>query len=262
MSELPGYSPYGVPPPPSASSSSSLAPSASTVPVEPSPDYAAAPPPLIRQPRHNLAGPIQTISLSDKQHDYFKATRTSPTTYTIALTTDLTPLYRVEVDPSRTADPAIQIFDFQDPFPLAAARMHPFVTSAAAICTREPATDGAKWYPFNETYAVLVVEPVPGLPAVERNVSWTYTKSSTHLTCTLVGSLFGDSEETLVLGRYGMSGPGRYGTSGPSGSRFMVDMVFEILRGGGLEYELGVVVQGFARIESDRRRNAKNYKGK
>ncbi|KFY33475.1 hypothetical protein V495_08300, partial [Pseudogymnoascus sp. VKM F-4514 (FW-929)] len=209
------------------------------------------PPPLPRPARHNLAGPIQTTSLSDKQHDYFKVTRTSHTTYSLALTTDPTPLYRIEVDPSPTADPAIQLFDFTDPFPLAAARMHPFVTTAAAICTREPAGDNAKWHAFNETFAVLVVEPVPGLQTVERNVSWTYAKLSEHLTCTLMGSLFGYSEENMVLGRYGITGP-----------KFSADMVFEVMRGGGIEMELGIVVQAFARLESDRRRSLKKWKHK
>ena len=99
--------------------------------------------------------------------------------------------------------------------------MHPYVTAAAAICTHEPATDGAKWHSFNESYAMLVMEVVPGLPTVERSVSWKYVNKSTHLTCSLMGSLVGYGED-VMLARYGMSGPGK----------FRADMVFEIIRGG------------------------------
>lgn len=100
--------------------------------------------------------------------------------------------------------------------------MHPYVTAVAAICTHEPATDGAKWHSFNESYAMLVMEVVPGLPTVERSFSWKYVNKSTHLTCSLMGSLVGYGED-VMLARYGMSGPGK----------FRADMVFEIIRGGG-----------------------------
>ncbi|OBT85758.1 hypothetical protein VE02_05812 [Pseudogymnoascus sp. 03VT05] len=250
MSELPGYSPYGVPPP-AASSTSSLAPSTSTSTVPPAADPPSyLPQPIIRPARRNLAGATQTVSLSDNQHDYFQATLTTPTTYTISLTTDPTPIYRVEIDPSPTTDPAIQLFDFDDPFPLAAARMPPFVTTAASICTREPAGAGAIWHPLHETHAALLpLEIVPGLPVVNRAVSWSCARSTSDLKCTLMGSLFGWSGDGLVLARYGMVGPG-----------FRADMVFDILRGGGIEFELGVVVQAFARLESDRRKIAKKGK--
>ncbi|OBT60424.1 hypothetical protein VE03_10284 [Pseudogymnoascus sp. 23342-1-I1] len=258
MSELPGYSPYGVPPPP-ASSSSSLAPSTSTstAPPEheqPTPTYTPHPP--IRLPKRNMAGPIQTISLADKQHDYFQVTRTSPftltapTTYCMSLTTDPTPLYRIEVDPRPTADPAIQLFDPSTPLPLAIARLAPFVPTVAAVCTRDPAGANPVWHPMGEASGMLCLEPVPGLPAVLRSVGWTYTKLTSHLTCTLMGSLFGIADDDTVLARYGMMGRGR----------FSADMVFEVLRGGGLEFELAVVMQVFTKLEADRRRNAKKAK--
>ncbi|OBT99666.1 hypothetical protein VE01_02165 [Pseudogymnoascus verrucosus] len=255
MSELPGYSPYGVPPP-AASSTSSLAPStsasASTAPVPPSTDPPTyLPQPILRTTRHNLAGPIQTVSLSDKQHDYFLATRTSPTTYTLSLTSDPTPLYRIEISPSPASDPAIQLFDFHDPFPLAAARMPPFVTTFASVCTREPAGAGAVWHRMTDSHGVLAVEIVPGLPVVNRDVVWSTPRLTTGLTCTLLGSLFGWDGDGVTLARYGMTGPG-----------FRADMVFDILRGGGIEFELGIVMQVFVKLEADRRKLEKKGKGK
>ncbi|KFY94745.1 hypothetical protein V498_03744 [Pseudogymnoascus sp. VKM F-4517 (FW-2822)] len=200
-----------------------------------------------------MAGPVQTTSLADKQHDYFQATRTSPftltapTSYSIHLTADPTPLYRIEVDPRPTADPAIQLFDLDDPFPVAVARMHPHVIPEAAVCTREPAGPNAIWHPFSDNYAVLYVESVPGLPAVQRGVRW-WPKQTKNLTCSIIGSLFGIPEEDMVLARYGMLG------------RSGADMVLQVARGGGIEFELGIVMQLFVRLELDRRRNAKKGK--
>ncbi|KFY63887.1 hypothetical protein V496_03595, partial [Pseudogymnoascus sp. VKM F-4515 (FW-2607)] len=157
------------------------------------------------------------------------------------------PLYRIEVDPRPTADPAIQLFDLDDPFPVAVARMHPHVIPEAAVCTREPAGPNAIWHPFSDNYAVLYVESVPGLPAVQRGVRW-WPKQTKNLTCSIIGSLFGIPEEDMVLARYGMLG------------RSGADMVLQVARGGGIEFELGIVMQLFVRLELDRRRNAKKGK--
>ncbi|KFY13148.1 hypothetical protein V492_03458, partial [Pseudogymnoascus sp. VKM F-4246] len=176
---------------------------------------------------------------------------TAPTIYSLALTSDPTPLYRIEVDPRPTADPVIQLFDLEDPFPLAVTRMHPYVPSVAAICTCEPAGPNAKWRPFSETGGKLVIEPVPGLPAIERGVSWKLTTyGAKSVVCTMAGGLFGYENESLRLARYGLSGPGG----------FKAETVFEILRGGGFECELGIVIQTFTHIEAERRKALKKGK--
>lgn len=53
----------------------------------------------------------------------------------------------------------------------------------------------------------------------------------------------------LLVARYGIEGVG-----------FSADKVMEIRRGGGLEFELGIMVQAFAIVEADRRAKAKKGK--
>lgn len=55
----------------------------------------------------------------------------------------------------------------------------------------------------------------------------------------------------MLLARYGIQGVG-----------FSADRVLEVRRGGGMEFELGVVVQAFAILEAERRRKAKNDRDK
>ncbi|OBT65013.1 hypothetical protein VE03_05278 [Pseudogymnoascus sp. 23342-1-I1] len=273
MSELPGYSPYGVPPPEPSSSTTSLATSfaasslaAPTTPLSSNTPATlpALPPPFFPQPepRDSLCGHIQTISLSDMQHDYYRITRVTPTTYSMSLTTNDTPLYRIEVDTHPAADPAIQVFDLFDPLPLATARIPPAV-AASTSCTRDPAGDNPKWRPLllrPHTYinhSTLPIIVIPGMAPIERTVRWQHTtKNSANLELWLQEPLFaaGATYETaeprnMLLARYGITGMG-----------FTADRVMEIRRGGGREFELGIVVQAFAVLEADRRRKAKKGK--
>ncbi|KAL5345435.1 hypothetical protein ACLOAV_009807 [Pseudogymnoascus australis] len=274
MSELPGYSPYGVPPPEPSSSTTSLAASLATsslsaptnaAPSNTPPTLPDFPPTFFPQPepRDSLAGPIQTISLSDMQHDYYRITRVTGTTYSISLTTDATPLYRVEVDTHPAADPAIQVFDLFNPLPLATARLSPAVINSTT-CTCDPAGDNPKWRPLSLrlstflNYSILPIVVIPGVQPIERYVRWQpRTKTSSHLELWLQEPLFESSAEAasttqsrdLLLARYGIGGMG-----------FTADQMLEIRRGGGREFELGVLVQAFAVSEIDRRRKAKNGK--
>lgn len=50
----------------------------------------------------------------------------------------------------------------------------------------------------------------------------------------------------MLLARYGIEGVG-----------FVADRVLEIRRGGGMEFELVVLVQAFAILEADRRKKAR-----
>ncbi|KFX92153.1 hypothetical protein O988_07397 [Pseudogymnoascus sp. VKM F-3808] len=210
-------------------------------------------------PRKNLAGPVQTVSLSDMQHDYFRITQATATTYSISLTTDPTPLFRIEVDRNLGADPAVQIFDLFNPLPLAAARLYPAVANTV-VCTREPAGDDIKWRPVsNQGYSHLPMVVIPGMAAVARQVRWHHkSKHSTIMECWLNDPLFnismGGSTQNmpwrdLLVARYGIEGVG-----------FSADKVMEIRRGGGLEFELGIMVQAFAIVEADRRAKAKRGK--
>lgn len=274
MSELPGYSPYGVPPPEPSSSSTSLAASSTThaasstslaapttpIPSNTPPNFPDLPPPFTQPgPKGSLAGSVQTISLSDMQHDYFRITRVTTTTYSISLTSDPTPLYRVEVDSHPSADPAIQVFDLFSPLPVATARLNPAVTTTTT-CTNNPAGDNPKWRPITlQAYSILPLVVIPGMGTVERSVRWQHTtKYSTHLELWLREPLFGISAggapgtmpwRDMLLARYGVEGVG-----------FSADRVLEVRRGGGIEFELGVVVQAFAILEMDRRKKAKKAK--
>ncbi|OBT73091.1 hypothetical protein VF21_07605 [Pseudogymnoascus sp. 05NY08] len=266
MSELPGYSPYGVPPPEPASSTTSLATSLAASSVAPlTPSIRSATPPVFpdypptlpdAQPRESLAGPVKTTSLSDMQHDYFRVTRVTNTTYSIALTTDPTPLYRVEVASSIAADPAIQVFDLFNPLPLATARLHPAVATSQS-CTRDPAGDNPKWRPLSlQHFSSIPLVVIPGMAPIERSVRWQHTtKYSTNLELWMRDPLFGISAgggtqttmpREMLLARYGIEGVG-----------FIADRVLEIRRGGGMEFELVVLVQAFAILEADRRKKAR-----
>ncbi|KFY43652.1 hypothetical protein V494_01857 [Pseudogymnoascus sp. VKM F-4513 (FW-928)] len=190
------------------------------------------------------------------QHDYFLITQATATTYSISLTTDPTPLYRVEVDTHPAADPAVQVFDLFDPLPLAAARLHPAVTTATT-CTNGPAGDNPKWRPINQqNHTMLPLVAIPGIPPIERSVRWQNTnKQSKHLELYLREPLFGkwynesDSPRDQLLARFGIHG-----------MAFSSDRVIEIRRGGGLEFELGVLVQAFAVSEAERRKKLKKGK--
>ncbi|OBT39483.1 hypothetical protein VE00_10121 [Pseudogymnoascus sp. WSF 3629] len=263
MSELPGYSPYGVPPPEPASSTTSLATSLAASLAVPTPSIRSTTPPVFPslphfpddQPRESLAGPVKTTSLSDMQHDYFRVTRVTNTTYSIALTTDPTPLYRIEVDPHIAADPAIQVFDLFNPLPLATARLHPAVATSQS-CTRDPAGDNPKWRPLSLLhFSSIPLIVIPGMAPIERSVRWQHTtKYSTNLELWMRDPLFGISAgaaqttvpRELLLARYGIEGVG-----------FIADRVLEIRRGGGMEFELVVLVQAFAILEADRRKKAR-----
>lgn len=159
MSYLPPYTPAGVPPP---------------QPVK----------------KTSMAGPIQTCSIEDRQHDYFRLTRDSPNSYQLSLTVDSTPLYRIETsqDPAAVAD--IQVFTAYSSEPAnAAGKIPPKPTKGAmakrapvaTICTSLPLHSAAEWFPlykassmiYREHYhCTLPLVMVPGCRPVLRNFAW------------------------------------------------------------------------------------------
>jgi hypothetical protein len=73
---------------------------------------------------NTIAGNVQTCSIKDRQHDYYKVIPDSSISYHVCLTVDPTPIYRIELtkDPSAAGD--IIIFPSSGPssLPVAAAR--------------------------------------------------------------------------------------------------------------------------------------------
>jgi len=200
---------------------------------------------------NRMAGTVQTISIRDFQVDYFCVIRVSSTSYHLALTVDPTPLYRVEL-----VSDSIQIFSaFDDTVPVAAARLSANPKSktepTATICTSSPHLSNAEWLPLSkasklsvESFQTLIpIVTVPGRAPVPHQFSWRAGSLSEPFY-----QLWWDGPLPLV----------------PS-SRFMHDQrgseyifatmarrdteagenLIEIRRGGGMDFELSVVLQLF-----------------
>lgn len=204
----------------------------------------------------SITGPVQTCSIRDNQVNYLTIIRDSAKSYHIALTVDPTPLYRIELtSPSKVGD--IQIFSASDSgLPaIAAARLLPLTKSkgqpVATICTYSPALPDALWRPVTRTTSFsfpkyqsdIPVVSVPGRAATPRPLTW-----KTGGTVEPFFELWWDNPLPLVP------------TSGfqkdQRGSEYKFatfarktgegeDNLLEIRRGGGLDFELSVILELF-----------------
>ncbi|KXJ88467.1 hypothetical protein Micbo1qcDRAFT_178089 [Microdochium bolleyi] len=206
-----------------------------------------------------IAGTVETCSILDCQTDYLTIVRDSATSYQIALTVDPTPLYRVELasSPSKVGD--IQIF------PATGGSSHAAIAAArlsakpknkseplATLCTSSPTDPAARWLPLAHTgtfstdhfRSTIPIITVPGRAAKSQQFSWR------------IGSLTEPFYQLWWDGPLPLVSPVMF-TADNRGSEYCFaaiakksagaeDNLVQIRRGGGLEFELSVILALFA----------------
>jgi hypothetical protein len=203
-----------------------------------------------------IAGTVQTCSIRDFQVDYLTIVRDSPTSYHVSLTVDPTPLYRIElVSDSKIGN--IQVFPaFDTALPaVAAARLSANPKSksepSAMICTSSPHLPDALWRPLIRTGMLSVesyqtsipIVTVPGRAPAPHQFSWRTGSLSEPFY-----QLWWDGPLPLV--------PGSMFMHDQRGSEYVFatmarktaqsgENLIEIRRGGGLNFELSVVLELF-----------------
>jgi hypothetical protein len=208
------------------------------------PPYSPAPPPPVAAVpiKHNrIAGTVYTCSIADQQHDYFWITRAGPLgNYHVSVTTaHTTPLYHIET--SRAPDaPDIQLFATSNPLPVAAARItrNPSKSDPlATICTTPPHLAATVWRPLlpaarpDNYMASIPIVTVPGLRGSVRAFAWRTTGRGLELWWRSPTHGAETAAEQPVFARCTFRGSTDY-----------PENVIEVRRGGGLEFELGVVL--------------------
>jgi hypothetical protein len=163
--------------------------------------------------KHSMAGPVHTISIEDMQHDYFRISPDSSTSFEISLTVNPTPLYRVEMSEDPSANIEIQIFEaFTSGPALATCRTSPKDPEStklkfsnmknikniknitriaksppvASVCTASPESPDAKWQALYKSSALtwsyfsgrIPLVMVPGCGPVLRNFVWRIGQAS------------------------------------------------------------------------------------
>ncbi|TVY37405.1 hypothetical protein LOCC1_G006379 [Lachnellula occidentalis] len=206
----------------------------------------------------NIAGTVQTCSIRDFQVDYFTIVRNSTTSYHLSLTVDPTPLYRIQVVSSSTKISNIQIFPASNiTLPaIAAARLSANPKSKneplATICTSSPTQPDALWRPLTRTGGMFSIEDyqsaipiiaVPGRAAIPHQFSWR------------TGSLSGPFYQLWWDGPLPLV-PSSMFVADQRGSEYVFatmarktanggENLVEIRRGGGMEFELSVILELF-----------------
>lgn len=204
-----------------------------------------------------IAGSVQTCSIRDNQVDYLTIVRDSPGRYHISLTVDPTPLYRIELVPPSTKVGNIQIFPASDSTlpAIAAARLsanHKDKSQpSATICTSSPTQPDALWRPVTRTGMFSVEDyqteipiiTVPGRAAKPHRFSWRAGPLSEPFY-----RLWWDGPLPLV--------PTAMFMPDQRGSEYVFatmarkaaggeDNLVEIRRGGGMDFELSVILELF-----------------
>lgn len=228
--------------------------------------------------KHNMAGPVQTCAIEDMQHDYFRIAADTPSSYQISLTSDPTPLYRVEVsqDPSAIAD--IQIFTaFTSEAPLAACRVTPKVNITktarfaklakghgpplATVCTASPLSPTATWQPLHKFSSLssicdysgrIPLVMVPGCSPVVRNFAWRIGQTYNQALLELWLKGEGEEDEPVESANRSQLFARYYGHGQRQGQvkPYIKKRILEIRRGGGLEFEFAIVLQVIAILQT------------
>jgi hypothetical protein len=210
---------------------------------------------------NRIAGNVQTCSIKDLQIDYLKIVRESATSYYICLSVDPTPIYRIEFVSDSTKIGDIQVFPAFDPAlpAVAAARLsrNPKSKSepVAMICTSDPYLPDARWRSLTRASTLALSEDyrssipivtVPGTAPTHHQFAW-----RTSL-CEPFFELWWEGPLPHVSSR-GF-------TKDDRDSRYLFATVvrrvaeteenlIEIRRGGGLEFELNVVLEMFVILQ-------------
>jgi hypothetical protein len=204
---------------------------------------------------NTIAGNVQTCSIRDRQHDYYKIVRDSSVSYHVCLTVDPTPIYRIELtkDPSAAGD--IIIFPSSGPssLPVAAARFgkNPKRGDAVAtICSSSPHLQESPWLPFTKDRALtsmadykstIPIVAVPGLAPTHQAFGWHTLLSRPNLELWWEGPLPLQSPRSHARAERDYNYPIATCLVGEAGG----DIIVEMTRGGGLQFELAVLLQMF-----------------
>lgn len=203
----------------------------------------------------SIAGGVQTSSIRDLQVDYLTIVRESATSYHVALAVDSIPLYRIEATPITSKVGDFQLFSKDSTLPIAAARLSPNPKSKteplAFICTSSPTLPHALWRPFTRasTFSVcdyrtnIPIVTIPGRPAQLHQFSWrTGNLSEPYYQLLWDGPLplvpaamFKQDQRGL---EYVFATLARKTADGE-------DNLVEVRRGGGIDFELGVILELF-----------------
>ncbi|TVY78542.1 hypothetical protein LSUE1_G008906 [Lachnellula suecica] len=210
---------------------------------------------------NRIAGTIQTCSIRDFQVDYLTLVRDSATSYHISLTVDPTPLYRIELVSSSSKVGDIQIFPATDSAPIAAARLsvNPKSKSEplATMCTSSPHLPDAIWRPSltrksmfssDEYQTSMPIITMPGRAATPRQFSWrTGSVAEPFYQLWWEGPLpFVPSSMFMADQRgseYVFATLARKAVEGG-------ENLVQIRRGGGLAFELSVILELFVILQS------------
>jgi hypothetical protein len=210
---------------------------------------------------NRIAGNVQTCSIKDHQLDYLKIVRESATSYYVCLSVDPTPVYRIKVISDSTKIGDIQVFPaFDTALPVVAAaqlsrNLKNKSEPVAMICTSEPFLPDARWRPLTRAPTLSISEDyrssipivtVPGTAPTYRQFAW-----RTGL-CEPLFELWWDGP------LHHMSSRGF--TKDDRDARYLFATVvrraaeteenlIEIRRGGGLEFELSVVLEMFVILQ-------------
>jgi hypothetical protein len=210
-----------------------------------------------------IAGNVQTCSIKDLQLDYLKIVRESATSFYICLTVDPTPLYRVEFVEDSTKVGDIQIFSASDTAlpAIAAARLslEPKSRSkpVAMICTSKPYLPDSHWRPvtrasmlsYDEDYhSAPPIVTVPGTAPTYQQFAWRTNQ------CDPLFELWWDGPivHTAPCNYIKDQRDPRHVFATMVRKSEKTDNLIEIRRGGGLEFELSVVLEMFAILHHKR----------
>lgn len=193
---------------------------------------------------NRVAGHVNTVSIADLQNDYFKIVRTSTNDYIVALTVDPTPIYRVKTSakPSDVDDILIFPASGDANIPVAAAKLaiNPKKSEPVAhICTASPHLPNASWRPLTKTSLLsphdykcdIPLVTVPGQNPVLHPFNWRTSLSENQY------------YELWWFGQFDFMCHFAMCTPKPEGA--YPDPLIQIRRGGGLQFELSVILGMF-----------------
>ena len=214
------------------------------------------------QVRTRIAGNIQTCSIADMQHDYLKIIRDSDTSYRVCLPVDSTTLYHVDISEDPTALWDVAIYDVNDGsrIPVAATQKskNPMDTQQGIFktCADSLLRSNANWYAFRRAMAYQSKElkceftsstpivPSPGLDSVMVKWIWRTMTTKPFWELWWTGPLhFDPSPPVRSLHR-----DPRYLFATCESTRVnsrTYPSLLRIRRGGGLAFELTVLLQVF-----------------
>ena len=229
------------------------------------PNSRQGPAPSIQTIASGIAGNIQTCSIKDLQYDYLEIVRESATSYYICLSVDPTPIYRVKfISASKLGDVQIFLASGTKQHPVAAARLSDEPQnkkgSIAMICISEPYLPDASWHPLlrlsfffggirTEEYSSSIpIVAVPGKAPSMLQFKWDVCLSGEEI------KLWWEGGPTPPFTASWLNKDEHRGKAHLFATVVQKKTVgeanlIEIRRGGGLEFELSVILQIFVILQ-------------